>query len=214
MTDAPEIQWIPADANPWGVPVLDVRPITLGMLSTSRDPEIAANAVSYGGEDGRSFAGVGAHVERTVDAALVFPSERGLADGALFVPQAMEDKWAVFVVDGRIVFVRSWLRRVWVTAEVHLDTNAAVVGPIHGAFLDDEEPELTIRLVDFLLRTHALDEAWPAPLPPGLDQDPQTAALWCMSMFGRRAVAATPHAVPRRLPRSPLRTHSPLRPAQ
>jgi hypothetical protein len=186
MTDELEIPWVQADANPWGVAVLDVRPVTLGMVSTSS----------------------------TVDAALVFPTDGGLADGVLFVPQVMEDKWAVFVVDGRILFVRSWLRKVWVTAEVRRDGETAVVGPIHGAFLDEEEPELTVRIVDFLLRTHALGEAWPAPLPPVLDQDPQAAALWCMSMFGRRAVAATHHPLPRRLPHSPLRTHAPLCPAQ
>jgi hypothetical protein len=214
MTDELEIPWVQADANPWGVAVLDVRPVTLGMVSTSSDPEIAANALGYGAEDGRSFAGMAARLERTVDAALVFPTDGGLADGVLFVPQVMEDKWAVFVVDGRILFVRSWLRKVWVTAEVRRDGETAVVGPIHGAFLDEEEPELTVRIVDFLLRTHALGEAWPAPLPPGLDQDPQAAALWCMSMFGRRAVAATHHPLPRRLPHSPLRTHAPLRPAQ
>lgn len=210
MTDELQIPWIAAD-NPWGVPVLDVRPVTLGMLSASKDPQVASNALSYGGEDGHSFAGLPPAVDRTVEASLVFAIDRVLADGVLFTPQAMEDKWAVFVIDGRITCVRSWLRKVWVTADVRQAGDTAVVGPIHGAFIDaDEAPALTVALLDCLLRNHALREVWPVPLPPGLAEDPRSAALWCMSMFGRRAMVATPHQVPRVQPVAPLRTHSRL----
>lgn len=211
MTDELEIPWIDAADNPWGVPVLDVRPVTLGMLSTSKDPQVASNAVSYGGEDGRAFAGQPPPVDRTVEASLVFAIDRVLADGVLFTPQAMEDKWAVFVIDGRITCVRSWLRKVWVTADVRCEGATAVVGPIHGAFIDEgEAPAVTVALLDCLLRNHALREVWPVPLAPDLAEDPQSAALWCMSMFGRRALVATPHAVPRTTPAAPLRTHSRL----
>jgi hypothetical protein len=212
MNDELEIPWIPAADNPWGVPVLDVRPVTLGMLSSSQDPQMASNAVSYGGEDGSSFADELPPVDRTLDAALAFASDGTLADGVLFAPTAMEDKWAVFVADGRILFVRSWLRKVWVTAQVHIEGETAVVGPIRGAFLgeDPEAPELTVQLVDFLLRSHALGQVWPAPLPLGLEGDPKAAALWCMRMFGHKVLVATPHVVPREQPATPLRTHSRL----
>lgn len=212
MAEALEIPWIPAAENPWGVPVLDVRPVTLGMLSTSQDPQMASNAISYGGEDGSSFANERPPVARTIDAALSFPIDRVLADGVLFTPAAMEDKWAVFVADGRIVFVRSWLRKAWVTADVRARGEMVTVGPIHGAFLgeDAEAPELTVRFVDFLLRSHALEQVWPAPLPPGMEEDPNAAAMWCMTMFGHKALVATPHEVPREPPQGSLRTHSKL----
>lgn len=211
MSELPEISWLAADDNPWGVPVLDVRPVTLGMLSTSADPQMASNAVSYGGEDGRAFAEQGPPVERSIDAALTFAIDRVLADGVLFTPSAMEDKWAVFVIDGRITCVRSWMRKVWLIADVRCDGETAVVGRIHGSFSDeDEEPALTVRLFDAFLRNHALDEAWPIPLPPGLDEEPKSAAMWCMRLFGRRALVATPHAVARTRPEAPLRTHSRL----
>ncbi len=44
-------RYTPAD-NSWNIELLDLRPITLSMVSTSKDPQMAANAVSYGGEDG------------------------------------------------------------------------------------------------------------------------------------------------------------------
>lgn len=211
MTEELEIPWLPPDANPWGIPVLDVRPVTLGMLSSSTDPQMATNAISYGGEDGRSFADQPPPTDRTVDASLTFAIDVALADGMLFAPKAMEDKWAIFVIDGRIVCVRSWLRKVWITADVRCEGETAVLGPIHGSFSDDaEDPTLTIQLFDCLLRNHALGEVWPIPLPPGLHEEPKSAAMWCMNMFGRRALVATPHALPRTQPTTPLRTHSRL----
>ena len=54
--DVPNLDWIEAADNPWGIRVLDVRPITLGMLSSSANAECASNAVSFRQDDGRSFA--------------------------------------------------------------------------------------------------------------------------------------------------------------
>src|SRR5512141_2997647 len=80
-SNLPEIPWVRAADNPWGVDVLDVRPITLTMLSTSRDPTCAANAVSFGQDDGTGFIGQEPPVARRIDASLRFPIDRVLADG-------------------------------------------------------------------------------------------------------------------------------------
>ena len=56
-SQVPNLDWIEAADNPWGVRVLDVRPVTLTMLSTSADPRCASNAVSFGQDDGTSFIG-------------------------------------------------------------------------------------------------------------------------------------------------------------
>ena len=58
------------------------------------------------------------------------------------------------------------------------------------------------------MRSHALGMEYPAPLPAGVEKDPNAAAMWCMSMFGNRASFATPHPFERREPDTPLRTHS------
>ena len=102
---APE--WISAETSPFGVRVLDVRPVTLGTLSMSRDAQMAQNAVSYGGEDGSSFAAERPASARRVDATLRFRAPERLVDGSLFIPREMEDKWALFVAGGELVCVRS-----------------------------------------------------------------------------------------------------------
>lgn len=204
-----EPSWIEAADNPWGVRVLDVRPVTHHMTSTTLDPRCATNAVSFGQEDGLVFVGAEPPVRRTIEASLRFPVDRLLADGVLFIPQVMEHKWALFHHGGTLICVRSWLRQVIVTATVEAQAGHVVITHVHGTFgEDDEAPEFTLRLLDFLLRSHALDETCPAPLPDGIDADPRRAAMWCMSLFGNRASFATPHRYARRDPERPLRTHS------
>jgi hypothetical protein len=113
-----KIRWIDAGDNPWGVRMLDVQPVTLTMLSSSLDPQCAANAVSFGQDDGTSFIGEQPPVSRVVEARLRFPIDRVLADGVLFTPLEMEHKWALFYHGGQIICVRSWLRKVQATAQV------------------------------------------------------------------------------------------------
>jgi hypothetical protein len=205
----PQVTWIEAADNPWGVRVLDVRPVTLTMLSTSADPQCASNAVSFGQDDGRSFIGESPPARRIVEASLRFPIDRILADGVLFVPSEMGHKWALFYHRGEVICVRSWLRKVQVVAEVGQRHDHVEITRVCGMFgAETEEPEFTIRVLDYLLRSHALDTVYPAPLPTGLESDPQAAAMWCMSMFGNRALIATPHRFERHDPDRPLRTHS------
>ena len=120
LQSLPQIPWIDAGQNPWGVPVLDVRPVTLCMLSTSTNPQCAVNAISFGGEDGTCFIGVEPEPATSVPAALRYPIDRYLADGALFLPRAMEQKWAIFLHRGRVIFVRSWTRQVTAVADVEV----------------------------------------------------------------------------------------------
>lgn len=207
--ELPEIPWVRAADNPWGVDVLDVRPITLTMLSTSKDPTCAANAVSYSQDDGAGFIGQEPPVARRIDATLRFPIDRVLADGVLFAPRQMEHKWALFHHGGSILCVRSWLRQVRVIARTRTAVDAVEITEIQGAFTaEDEPPTLTRCVLDYLLRSHTLDLVYPAPLPSGMEKDPGAAAMWCMSMFGNRASFATSHKLAPTAPSVPLRTHS------
>jgi hypothetical protein len=210
-TDAAQPRWIDAADNPWRVPVLDVRPVTLTMISTSTSRSCAANAVSYGREDGSSFVGQSPPTKRTVPASLRYRIDRMLADGVLFIPEAMEQKWAIFARGNKIICVRSWLREVHVTADVRIvDPEHAEITSVTGVFAADDEPaDFTARTLDYLLRTHVLEQEYPVPLLGDTGSDPKTTAIACMSSFGNMAHFATPHALPNRaVPERPLRTVS------
>jgi hypothetical protein len=204
-----QIPSVKSTENPWGVPLLDVRPVTLTMLSTSRDPQCATNAISFGNDDGTSFISQEPKVARSIPTRLGFPIDRMLADGVLFAPRQMEHKWAIFYHRRQIICVRSWLRQVVVVAEVEEREGYVEVTQIRGTWIDENErPAFTERTLDFLLRSHALEVPYPAPLLPDADQRPQVAANWCFSMFGNRVWFATAHEFPRSTPEKPLRTHS------
>ena len=206
---SPAINWVEAADSPWGVRMLDVRPVTQTMLWGSSDPQCAANAVSFRQDDGTGFIGKEPPVTRTVVANLRFPIDRLLAEGVLFPPLEMDHKWALFYHRREIICVRSWLRQVQAIARVEEYQDHVDVTSVRGTLgAEDEDPELTVRLLDYLLRSHALDTVYPTPLPVGMEKEPRAAAMWCMSMFGNRAFFATPHQVVWRDPDKPLRTYS------
>jgi len=202
-----KVRWVAADQNPFGIRVVDLAPFALEMRSTSKDPQMAANAASFSGDDGTEFVTQAPPTPRTAECELRFRISVPLLDGALFLPSVMEDKWALYLRDGRLLCVRSWTRRVLVSAGVRIDGTDAVVGPITGTFIDGEPAEMTVRQLEFLLRTHALREMRPAPLPAELDDlQPITAAMF--SLWGRRALFATREVAAPSSPLHPLRTDS------
>lgn len=208
-SDLPDIEWVPAEKNQWKVPVLDVRPVTQTYLSTSTNPECAENAVSYGRDDGISFTKQTPDVQREISADLSYRIDRILAPGALFIPGVMEHKWALYFHGGRILCIRSWVRKLVVSAQVECGDGLARVVSIQGSFTgDNEDDDFKVRTMDYLLRSHALGLLFPVPLPPDFDKDPKFAAMWCMNTFGKLALCATPHRIDAGIPERPLRTHS------
>jgi hypothetical protein len=205
MNQPPEIPWIEAAETPWGVPVLDVRAVTENMISTSSDPQCAANAISYDRDDGSAFAEAGPATSRLIGALLRYRVNAPLADGALFRPREMEHKWAIFHRQQRILFVRSWTRKLHVIAELTPHEGHVEITRIRGVFTDPEEhPLFTTMTLDFILRSHALGLVYPAPLPKGMEQSPVEAAMWCFQMFGNRALCATHEIIPLSMPEQPL----------
>lgn len=204
-------RWLDPADSPFGVRVLDVRPVTLGRLSVSADPQMASNAVSYGGETGHSFAQQDPLHDRPVAGVLRFAAAAACCDGALFIPTEMEDKWALFVQSRTLIVVRGWQRRVFLRAALQLQDGQIEVRDVRGAIWNADEPvAYTLQALDFLLRTHALRLPWPAPLLDADRSSPEQLAIQCMSGFGRQAHFACVEPPPRDVPKRPLRTMTAL----
>jgi len=205
MSQPPEIPWIEAAETPWGVPVLDVRAVTQNMISTSADPQCAANAISFDRDDGSAFAADEPASPRLIGALMRFRVNGPLADGALFRPREMEHKWAIFHRQQRILFVRSWTRKLHAIAELTPHEEYVEITRIRGVFTDPEEsPLFTTMALDFLLRSHALGMVYPAPLPEGLEETPLEAAISCFQMFGNLGLCATHEIIPLNMPEQAL----------
>jgi hypothetical protein len=207
-TEEEGLPWIEPADNPWNIKLLDLRPITHKMVSTSSDPRMAANAVSYGGEDGTVFWGQKPKIDKTVATNLTIPIDGTLAPGVLFMPNAMEHKWAMYFDGEHLIFVRSWQREVFVVAKTVQKNNELIVENIYGEFVGNETPAFTKAVLNFLLISHSIGEIIPAPLPKELEVDTKNAGFWAFSIYGNMAQVGTfdENFIPKA--KSNLRSHS------
>jgi hypothetical protein len=198
VTSPPTVE-IPGDQNPWGVPVLDIRAMTRTVGAASHEPTMAENFLLTSKDDGRGFVDAPWPTQRTLAVSLRYPIERYLADGILFAPQVMEHKWAVYFYKNTLLFVRTWLRQVIVTARVQLEGESALITDVTGDFFG-EPADQTPRVVDFMVRTHALGLPHPAPI--------EANPIICFHLFGSLVWFTTRFEVPWHAPSRPLRTDS------
>ena len=111
----------------------------------------------------------------------------------------------IHTIRQRILFVRSWTRKLHAIAELTPHEGYVEITRIRGVFTDTEEsPLFTTMALDYLLRSHALGLVYPAPLPEGMEHSPVEAAMWCFQMFGNRALCATHAIIPVHMPEETL----------
>lgn len=181
------LQWISPEQNPWNLKVLDLRPISQNMLSTSKDPKMATNAISYSQEDGTTFKDHLPKSERVTSSNLIIPIDGKLEEGVLFNPSTMENKWAIYFMNDRLIFIRSWLREAFVVAKTVQENSQLKITEITGEFTDNESSEMTESILMFLLFSHSLNETIPAPIPKELSSNTDQAGMWAFSTYGNMA---------------------------
>jgi Ankyrin repeats (3 copies) len=209
--EVPAIPWIDAADNPWKVPVLDLRPYTLEMIMVTTEEQTARDAMALWGSDGSQYIGAEPTLSRSTPTSLRYRIDRVLAEGVLFVPRTMEHRWAIYYYGGKIICVSSWYHDVRLVANVRIRDGYAEITSIGGWVADEaEEPELTVRAFDFLIRSHAMSMIYPAPVPPSLSHKPLDAAKWCFGLYGDRVQFATVQHLPQTPPEEPLRSESRL----
>ncbi len=204
----PEVAWLAAADNPWPVDVIDLRPFADSMLSTSKDESAARNLTALGASDGRQFLEQEQPAGPLTELSLSYPTDGRLADGVLFAPRRMEHKWAIFHHRQTLMLVRSWTGQVAFAAQTATTDRALQIREGRGMFDTQDSPRLRQAVLDYLVRSHALREVLPAPLPPRFADDLAQAAMWCFSVFGNMARFATPHEFRPPPPTGPLRTIS------
>lgn len=182
-----QLPWIEADQNPWKVSILDLRPISQRMLSSSKDQQMATNAVSYGQEDGLVFLEQTVKSDKSIETNFSFPIDDTLERGVLFIPSKMEHKWAIYYHENKLLFIRSWQREVHVIAETVQENKQLTITKIHGEFTEDESPIFTESVLRFLMYSHVLGEIVPAPIPEDLKESTDAAGLWAFSTYGNMA---------------------------
>jgi hypothetical protein len=202
----PSASWIPADQNRFGVPVLDLISITGNLISTSRNQDEAAMAVSWSGKLVADLA-LACTAVRTVSCELRYAADPGLADGWLYIPPAMEQKWAIAFRDGAIHLIRSWSGAVSAVGRARRDGGELVVEQVELADTALQTFGDPLATFDWVVRAHALGQRVPLPVDRDGAAMLEGTPLAVFSIFGPvAACAATSWSPPP--PDRPLRAIS------
>ncbi|MGE0488685.1 MAG: ankyrin repeat domain-containing protein [Vulcanimicrobiota bacterium] len=202
-TAGPDYTWSAAEENPWGVRVLDIRSLTL-----TAAPEAGDGATPMTIDD-RFELKVAS--ERVVTLELVYRLDPILVDGPLFLPSNPLERWALFVQGDHLLAVRGSSREVAAVVSLERESNRVRLLELRGFVTSEHESrQFSSQALDFLIRTFALGQVYPAPCPVAQAKHPNEAAHWALSTYGSRAQFAVFEDFHRGVPDEPLRTISPL----
>jgi len=184
-----QFRWYdPGPENPFGIRLLDCRPLTQTVIATTSDRSIAERYNLLRGSNGRDL--ISAQIPDSVrcPASLRFPHNGAPLKGIVFKAPSMDVKWDIYVYDSVFHFARSW------TGELQYRA-FATVGPSDIHVTEIECPRLESKIaachVYFLVATHAMGRVLPHRLPEGTPEDPMTIATLSFSMFGNLGCYAT-----------------------
>jgi hypothetical protein len=189
------LQWLEGDDSPFGVRVLDCRPVADTFLSGTVDPLAIRFFLSPAARSGEQFRGQHPEAAVRVPCRIEYPGFALPPEGPAFVAKVMEDKWNVYRLDDALYFVRSWTGQLVYVAQLAAGRSgwgiteveawpAAAIGP----------PDMAVRQVDYLIRSHLYGLDVPHPVPTLGTK--QALALWSFSQYGRRGRFAVPVAGP------------------
>ncbi len=177
-------KWVNGAESPFGVDILDCRPVVLGLASFTADPAIASRFTELRSSLGAEFRGKRPKDARSVRCNLNYPRQSRFKEGPLSKAQVMEDRWDIYMYDGCLYFARSWSGDLIFLATISFGEQLAHIDEIETASSDEDE--FVIRQVDFLIQNHIFGLEMPHPLPSGLGRDPQRLAVYSFQLYGRR----------------------------
>ena len=181
----PPARWLSqADpANPFVLDGFDCLHFVSTMLSTTQDPEVAASFTALRSSDGSAVHGALPEDPVEIPCALAYPHSGETRDGPLFKASAMEEKWDIHLHDRRVYFCRSWTGMLALVAEIDPGPDTLHIARLWAPRSTDAA--LAIRQVDYLVKSHLYQRRVPHPLPPDLERQPATVALYSFSQYGR-----------------------------
>ncbi len=200
-------EWVPAAENPFGVDVFDCAVFCQSVVSKD-DPTVAESFQRLRSSSGEEYRGRLPDAPVTVACDLTYPYDGRHQDGPLFKAEQVEDRWDVYLYDGKLSFARSGTGDLAYVGGVAFEERDARLTSVTAARQLAEEGMSPVAVVDFLIKSHLHGMMVPHPLPKDLPNDPRTVATWSFAQYGRRAFCGTyadtlPFRVPRLAPGGP-----------
>lgn len=188
------VTWLSEDdpKNPFTVDGYNCLAFVRSMRATSSDQDVAARFVGLRSSIGRNHAGQMPAGASAIEHRLVYASGGGVADGALFKAQQMEQKWDIYLYGDCLYFCRSWTDALVFTAKFSTTANSLAVETVWAAVeAIDGGREQAVRQVDYLIKNHLFRRVVPHPLPETLPQDPNVIGPYSFSQYGNMCCFGT-----------------------
>jgi hypothetical protein len=183
-----ELLWIPPERNPFGILLLDVRPLTQTAASWTKDPSIVEQYGAQRENNGLSLVVTAIDDAEVIECGLSFDLPRPTDEGPVFKAQCMEDKWDIYNYAGNLLFARSWTGQLIFRALIAPDADNLVITAIQS---HKDYAQQAAQHVAFLVMSHLEGIPFPHMLPAVIPDDPSEMALASFHLFGRRALYAT-----------------------
>ena len=124
--ESPLVRWLTKEdpGNPFVLEGFDCYGFTSSMLSTTKDPEVARSFVTLRSDDGQALRNALPEDSVEIRCSLSYSRDGEICDGVLFRSAVMEEKWDIYLYDGRVYFSRSWTGTLAFVAELTEDDDA------------------------------------------------------------------------------------------
>ena len=188
----PAVRWLSDSESPFGVSVLDCRPVTQNSVAVSESAEIAARFGQLRTWLGEELSEQQFSIEVPVPGRLRYPSYgKAQPDGPVFKASAMEEKWDLYLRGGRLYFVRSWTGETYYVAQLSWGLDEWAITQAWQAENVQDDVQRSIQAIDYLIKSHLYNLAAPHPLRVAFRGEDEKLALASFADFGWRALYGT-----------------------
>lgn len=183
--ERPLVRWLTKEdpENPFVLEGFDCYGFTSSMLSTTKDQDVARSFLALRSEDGQALRDTLPEDGVEIPCLLSYAFGGETRDGILFKSAVMEEKWDIYLYDNRVYFCRSWTGTLAFVAELAQDDNAFRMSRVWAPGSNDSA--MSVRQVDYLVKSHLYKRRVLHPLPDELERDPDVVAMYSFSQYGR-----------------------------
>jgi hypothetical protein len=178
----------PGPENPFGVRVLDCRPLTWHVVATTKDRTIAERYNLLRSNDGKDLIGAVIKDSMRFPVSLKFPHNGQKLEGIVYKADSMDVKWDIYIYDSTFLFARSWTGELCYRAVASVGQTEINITEIECSRSD---AEIAASHVYFLVGSHAMRRVLPHQLPKDTPEDPMKMATLSFSLFGKFGCYAT-----------------------
>lgn len=184
---------IPADKNPFGIPVYMV--FSEGIISSSTEPPDKDKDFF----EKTRYLGISEYIKQfdpdnNYDSICDIRYEKppNFKTGVSILAKTMEDKWDVYIGEDSILFFRSWSGKYVYKAGIIVEDDKIIFSNFS---VDSKLIEVSVEFeelkIDYLIKTYVLNLIAPIPLPPNIPKEFSDIFVYSFHHYGSKSMFAS-----------------------